>query len=218
LLVAYFVASSLISRVGRARKEARTESIVAKGGRRDAAQVIANGGVFAIAAVVSFIGPSQVWAWGALGALAASAADTWSTEIGLLRGGVPRSILNGTPVLPGESGGVTVAGTLGGIAGAGFVALCAAAFAIAPGAALATLFAGFFGTLADSLLGATVQERRYCDACAALTERATHGCGRSTRRAGGIRGVDNDVVNTFATLAGLTAGALLAIAIGRVRG
>src|SRR5690242_1724446 len=51
LLILYFVSSTVLSRLGRAEKERRTSAVVAKGGERDAIQVLANGGVFAAAAV-----------------------------------------------------------------------------------------------------------------------------------------------------------------------
>lgn len=211
LLVAYFVASSLVSRAGRDAKEARAGSVTAKGGRRDASQVLANGGVFALAAAASVVSGSRIWVWGGLGALAASAADTWSTEIGLLWGGVPRSIIGRTIVRPGESGGVTGVGSLGGLAGAALVAACAALLGFPPGAALASLGAGFGGALVDSILGETVQERRFCDGCSMPTERTVHGCGHPTRRIGGIRSLDNDVVNALATLAGFAIGIMTEI-------
>ena len=47
-LLAWFVLASLLSRIGRARKAVRTAGVVAKGDRRDARQVLANGGVFAL--------------------------------------------------------------------------------------------------------------------------------------------------------------------------
>ena len=50
-LVAWFVLGSGLSRLGRTRKMARTSAIVQKGGQRDALQVIANGGVFALCAL-----------------------------------------------------------------------------------------------------------------------------------------------------------------------
>ena len=212
LLVAYFVASSLVSHAGRAAKEARAGNVTAKGGRRDAAQVLANGGIFALAAAATLLSGSRIWVWGALGALAASAADTWSTEIGLLWGGTPRTIVSRTIVRSGESGGVTAVGTTGALAGAALVAACAAMLGFPPGAALASLGAGFGGALVDSILGETVQERRFCDGCATRTEQAVHGCGTPTRRIGGIRSLDNDVVNALATLAGFLIGIMTGIA------
>src|SRR5689334_13373108 len=58
LLFAYFVASTLLSRLGRDVKAARAASIVAKSGARDGAQVAANGVVFAASAVAMCIAPS----------------------------------------------------------------------------------------------------------------------------------------------------------------
>src|SRR5258707_37551 len=53
LLVLFFITSSLLSRVRRARREDVTCGIIAKGGTRDAAQVLANGAVYALCAVLS---------------------------------------------------------------------------------------------------------------------------------------------------------------------
>jgi hypothetical protein len=51
LLIVYFASSSALSHFGRASKEGRTASVVAKSGARDAAQVLANGATFAAAAL-----------------------------------------------------------------------------------------------------------------------------------------------------------------------
>src|SRR2546423_8707588 len=51
LLIAYFTSSTLLSRFRADAKQQRTAGRVAKGGARDAVQVLANGGVFALAAV-----------------------------------------------------------------------------------------------------------------------------------------------------------------------
>jgi uncharacterized membrane protein len=72
------------------------------------------------------------------------------------------------------------------------------------------LVGGVAGTTADSLLGATVQARRWCDTCSAATERVLHICGRRTEPAGGLPWLDNDGVNLAATIAG--AGVALAVA------
>src|SRR5437763_12621375 len=92
LLVLYFVTSSLLSRVGAAEKQRRTGRIVAKGGARDAVQVIANGGVFALCALaIAARGPTVIGVGAGVGALAAAAADTWATEIGVLFGRAART-------------------------------------------------------------------------------------------------------------------------------
>ena len=204
LLVAYFVSASALSRYGEAEKQKLGAAIVEKGGARDAVQVLANGGLFAVAALLAVVEPAHSARWQALGAgvLAASASDTWATEIGTLVGGVPRSILRWEPLPRGMSGGVTVAGTVAALAGAAFIAFVAAALSWPGRVVIASLAGGFVGSTIDSLLGATLQTRRWCDACRTTTERAVHDCGQATRRSGGIPAFGNDVVNFVSGLAG----------------
>jgi uncharacterized protein (TIGR00297 family) len=178
--------------------------VVEKGGARDAVQVLANGGVFALGAVLAaVVGPPAGvrLSAAALGALAASTADTWATEIGTLIGGIPRALLTLRRAPPGTSGAVSLAGTLAMLAGALFVALVARALSLTSAVGLVTV-AGAAGAMADSLLGATLQERRWCDACALATERRVHDCGAETRLVGGLVWMDNDAVNLIATLVG----------------
>lgn len=217
LVVLYFVASSALSRAGRAEKARRTRGIVAKDGARDARQVLANGGVFAVCAIaIAAKGGAAGHAvpLAAAGALAASTADTWATEVGTLLGGTPRGLLTLRPVPAGTSGAVSLAGTVAMVGGALFVALAARALSLSHvgGAVAIVASAGCAGAVVDSLLGATVQERRWCDACSCATERGRHDCGAATRHAGGVRGLDNDVVNLAATLAGAVTATLLAFA------
>src|SRR5437016_1282237 len=51
VLIAYFVSSAFLSRFGASRKERVTAGRLEKAGPRDATQVLANGGVFALAAL-----------------------------------------------------------------------------------------------------------------------------------------------------------------------
>lgn len=201
LLVIYFVTSSALSRFHRAERDRLTASVVEKGGRRDVVQVLANGGVFAALALASAVMPGSSLALGALGALAAATADTWATEIGTLFGGIPRSLLTFRPAVPGTSGAVSVAGLVAMLAGAAFIAYLAAALGVTRVAPL-VLVAGTAGAMADSLLGATVQERRWCASCERSTERRIHSCGTPTSRAGGLVWMNNDAVNFVATVTG----------------
>ena len=199
LLILYFASSTLLSKIGKAEKERRTASVVEKGGERDAWQVLANGVVFAIAAVGALASPSRLWLALGAGALAASASDTWATEIGTLYGGTPRSILTFRPIAPGTSGGVSIAGIVASVAGAAFVAIIAT---FGGAAALPVAIGGIAGSLLDSLVGATIQSRRWCDTCRLETERRTHSCGAPTRPLRGATLVDNDVVNFVSALGG----------------
>ena len=212
LLIVYFVTSSLLSRLGRARKEQLTAGVVAKSGARDATQVIANGGIFAVSALLASFGTPRfalLIAAAAVGALATAAADTWATEIGTLVGGTPRSVLHLRLVPPGTSGGVSAAGSIAMVAGAAFIAVVAASMSLAPDIGRMTA-AGGIGAAADSLLGATLQERRWCDACDRSSERAVHDCGTTTKLVGGREWMDNDAVNLLATVVGATVAAMLA--------
>lgn len=176
--------------------------MVDKGGERDAIQVLANGAVFGAAALGFIFFPLHHWFAAGAGAIAASAADTWATEIGTLARGSPRSIRTLRLVQPGTSGGVSLQGSIAMVVGGAFIAAIGYFFGV-PRALVAGIFlGGVAGAIADSALGATVQERRRCVGCGEHTERKIHVCGSRTRRSGGIAGVDNDVVNFLSTVVG----------------
>ena len=175
--------------------------------------MLANGGFFAVAALLSLVLPSPLWWATGAGALAAATADTWGTEVGTLARGLPRSIVGGRPVPAGTSGGITLAGTVASVAGAAFVAALAALAGWGGAAAVGAVVGGVGGSTADSLLGATVQARRWCDRCDRGTERDVHDCGAPTRPAGGLRWLGNDAVNALSGLAGALLGALSGAAL-----
>jgi uncharacterized protein (TIGR00297 family) len=213
LLILYFVVAVAFSKLGAEAKAERTGGVVAKAGRRDAVQVLANGGVFALAAFLSThlgMPSSEAFAVAAVGALAASAADTLATEVGTFVGGEPRSLTTWRVVPTGTSGGVSIAGSLAMLGGAILVALAASAMGLTAHATVAAM-GGVAGAIADSLLGALVQERRHCPHCDLATERRVHDCGTATLLAGGVPWLDNDLVNLCATLIGAAVAAVLAV-------
>ena len=200
LLIAFFLSSTLLSRFGGA-----VGGIVEKGGERDALQVLANGGLFAAAAVAFVIRPASVWQAVGVGALAASTSDTWATEIGTRIGGHPRSIVTWRPVAPGMSGGVTVHGTLAAFGGAAFLGGMAALVGWPGRVAIASIVGGIVGSTADSVIGGTLQARRRCPRCDLATERMVHSCGARTAPAGGVRWLTNDGVNAVSSAIGAAA-------------
>ena len=198
VLLAFFVPSIALSRVGKARKSV-TLVDVDKTGPRDGAQVVANGGVAALCALAAaFVDPRFGIAF--CGAFAAAAADTWATEIGTLVRQQPRSILTFKRIATGLSGGVTFAGTGAEMLGALFIA--GASTAIDRRAFRAIVAAGIAGAVLDSLLGASLQSLRWCPACKRATERDPHVCGNATQPARGFSWFGNDVVNAAATACG----------------
>lgn len=207
LLIAYFVATSSLTRLGHARKEARTESVLPVQRERNALQVGANGGVFAALVVLGELTGDARLSLAGVGALAAAAADTWATEVGTLWGGAPRSVLSGRLVPAGTSGGVTAIGSAASVLAAALVALAASVIPglDGPGAAspaVAVLVGGLGGSLGDSVLGATLQSKRWCEQCRTWTERKVHTCQYRTRHAAGLRWMTNDTVNLLATVLG----------------
>ena len=188
-----------------------------KGGARNWPNIIANGGFASLVAVGNFIGPSPLLAAMFLGAISASAADTAATELGLLSQSRPRLITHPSKgVPPGTSGGVSLLGFVGAtfaslIIGimAVLVGIIANPFVLIP----VCLVGGFFGALADSLIGAAVQRRGVCVICLKPTEAMRH-CGEPTKPTGGLPLIENNVVNVFSTLAGGAASAGLLLAIG----
>lgn len=209
-LLTFFVSSTLLSRWRRRSKEALGYE---KGGRRDSGQVLANGGIAALCALV--YGLPHYWGLGGellphsvashayvlyLAALAAANADTWATEVGSAIGGRVRSIVSGKIVPIGISGGVSVAGTLALVAGS----LAIAAFNIlfhpastSTSPLYAPLLGGIAGALVDSVLGATLQAQwRDPQRPERLTERKPEA---STPPVKGLAWVGNDCVNLVCT-------------------
>ena len=219
VVVAFFATSSALSHARATDQPAG--DVAARGRERDAVQVLANGGVAAaLAALIPFAPAAQSLLFaGCAGAVATATADTWATELGARSPTPPRLLIGGSPVAAGTSGGVTPLGTLAAVAGAGFIAVLVAGGAAAgwlPGAwaptLAATALAGTTGSLADSLLGATVQAAYRCPACDRPTERRVHRCGSPTRLVRGHPAVTNDVVNAAATLLGAALAAGIALA------
>lgn len=207
LLIAYFLTSSALTRIGQADKEARTDSMLPVQSARNAKQVGANGGVFAALMILGEATGDPRLQVAGLGALAAAAADTWATEIGTLWGGAPRSILTGRVVPVGASGGVTLVGTAASVGAAVLVALAAHGIFTTDGRgdfspALAVLIGGIGGSLGDSVLGATLQSKRWCEQCRTWTERKVHTCQYRTKHTSGLRWMNNDTVNLLATVVG----------------
>src|SRR5512136_2219265 len=113
LLIAFFVSSSLLTRYKESAKAEAAEQF-AKGGPRDVWQALANGGLAALVAAIYGLTGYRAHLpllFAFVGALAEANADTWATELGILRPRAPRMITTGKPVTPGTSGGVTRDGT-----------------------------------------------------------------------------------------------------------
>ncbi len=216
LLIGFFISSSLLSKLTDRRRPEQGRN-VARGSRRDAWQVAANGGIATLCAVLYGITGAQVMLAAFAASLAAATADTWATEIGAYSRRPPRLITSLTPVPRGTSGAVSPLGTAATIAGALTIALLATLLLgpdLTAGGSqvrllLAAALGGIAGSVIDSLLGATIQVQYHCPACDQRTEARTHRCGTPTVQTRGLPFVTNDAVNIAAIIAGTGIGALI---------
>lgn len=203
-----FLMSGILSFVGRKTRAEREAGIHKRTGTRGVVQVICNGLPALIFSAVWFSTGIQSFYTAFVAALAAGFADSAASDIGILSRCTARSILTFRPVKSGLSGGVTPLGTLSAFLGAIFVAALALPFGngydvIRFAVAFAAAFAG---TLADSVLGASLQALYRCNECGELTEKEIH-CGSPATLVRGARFMDNDLINLISLL---FAGALAA--------
>jgi len=219
-LVYFFVSSSLLSYLKSDRKKAALAA-ADKTGPRDWRQVIANGGMAAVAVIVFAVSSEPAWYLVFLAALSEAAADTWATEIGTMSRTIPISMIGFRPVSPGESGGITMLGNMAALTGAfttAFAGYVAVGTLVSPDM-FAGLFwitaalAGWAGSFGDSILGAALQGQFHCPVCGKTTEKRYH-CGRAAELCRGRAWLDNDVVNLAGTL--LAALLMLAASAGLI--
>jgi uncharacterized protein (TIGR00297 family) len=200
----FFVLSSLLSQL-----DDTEESVEGQMDGRTLRQVVANGGVAwglltVFVTTPASLGVRPVCYAGFLGALAAAAADTWATELGVRWAARPWSLRTCSRVPAGASGAVSLGGTAAAALGAGSVAVAAALVGGAPGSLAGIVGAGLVGMMVDSVAGAFVQAR-YRDPVTARWVETPHDKEESPVQ--GWRWMDNEAVN----LLGTSAGALAAI-------
>jgi len=149
-LIVLFVLTFAATRYGRQKKESRGLA-EARSGRR-ASQVVANLGVAAVFAALG-------WYGACLAALAEATADTVSSEVGQAIGGPTWLITKFRRVPAGRDGGVSVAGSLAGVVGAGLVVLVGLPGLVRWRDGVVVFVCACAGLAFDSVLGATVEER-----------------------------------------------------------
>jgi uncharacterized protein (TIGR00297 family) len=138
-----------------------------------------------------------------LSAIAAVTADTWGTEIGTLFKSKPILLTSFKRVEVGTNGAVSLFGILGGITGAGLIAL--SGFAMDAQISISILamivFSGFAGSIVDSILGSTSQAIFAIETTGKITERKIVN-GIPTKHIKGFAWIDNDIVNWVCAFSG----------------
>jgi len=213
-LLLFFVSSTVLGRWRRGFKESLGFE---KGGRRDAGQVFANGGVAAVCLMLSAFsgGETSKALWLAfLASLAGANADTWATEIGSAAGGRPFSLRRFCLVNPGASGAISLPGTAASLAGAlviGLIALIPHAGSWGMRGIFIVVVSGFTGSLLDSLAGAYIQAQWRINKLEPIWSETCppEWAGRKPDR--GLAWIRNDAVNFICT----GSAAALAFALSR---
>lgn len=159
---------------------------------RGAFQVIATGMFPAMGAIAYAATHDSSFLYAGLSGLSFATADTWATHIGVTARAAPRILGVGRVIPAGLSGGMTLRGTLGGLAGAVAIGLTGAIASTSAHSIAVIAGAGFGMCLLDSVLGATVQTRRRCVSCGEMTEEPAH-CNRPAVRTRGR--ISNSAVN-----------------------
>lgn len=217
VLLCFFFASSAITRIGEDLKDIDEDH--KKGGQRDIVQVLCNGGVPTVLAVLLCLASggadlpmatskaAAMLSTAFMGYYACCCGDTWASELGTLSKQQPRLITTFRPVRRGTNGGVTLLGFAASLAGGVFIGLCFyVAGLLSPGKAavahrpelIAELplvllggAAGLLGSIIDSILGATIQFTGYnLD-----TKKITSKRGDRVAQISGLAILDNNAVN-----------------------
>jgi len=205
VLLWFFFSSSILSKIGEKEKD-RLNLLWSKGNKRDAWQVLANGGVASLLVIGHKISPEPIWYFLFISTMAAVTADTWGTEIGILSKSSVHSILNFRKVPKGTSGGITLPGSSASLLGSLSIAVLGilspfAPYEIKPETIVLVTLAGFSASLVDSVAGSTIQSRYVCPVCSDITERKVH-CNQNSSLKSGWKFINNDAVNFICSLFG----------------
>lgn len=192
ILICFFVLGSLQSKIRNAYKQ-KAKGLEYRTGSRSWIQVICNSlpaVIFMWIAV--FTGIRQPYLLATYACFAAAAADTFSSEIGMLSKRPAIDIVTWRPIPSGLSGGVSGLGFFAGLIGSSLLGLFAFADFGWRGY-LIVVGLGFFGSLIDSVFGSTIQ-RKYRTVSGSLTEKKYQD-GITLPLAKGLEFVDNNLVN-----------------------
>ncbi|MEM3637097.1 MAG: DUF92 domain-containing protein [Conexivisphaerales archaeon] len=208
-LIIFFAVATLATKF-RYNYKSTLHAAEEKGGARGVKNVLANGGLAALFAVLHWFFNDSLLAVLFVASIASSLSDTLATEIGLLSKGKPHYIANPSlEVEPGRSGGITLLGLTAELIGSVLFGIFAYLIGIIGFRyIIVVVIAGMLGSNIDSLLGATLQGYYICQICGQRTEKSVH-CSENARRVKGLSWIGNNAVNILsASFAALVALAL----------
>lgn len=189
-LILFFILGSAVSKIKNQNKR-QAEALQESTEARSWHQVLANSLPAVILLWLQYFFPEiRVFSFLAFAVFSAAAADTFSSEIGMLSNGRVFNILNGKPLPKGVSGGVSLVGLLAAVVGSLLLSLLLLPEYGLRGFIYATLL-GIAGSLLDSILGASIQ-RKYKSEVATVQDRANHNTDVPVK---GFKLISNNSVN-----------------------
>ncbi len=209
LLLLFFVGSNVVGKISRRilEQSLKERTIEKKGAKRDVMQVLANGLMATIGALMWYC-TGKISSLILLGAAIAEAtSDTFAGEIGRLSKRPPVSIRTLTPVPKGLSGGITLLGTATAFISSLVIGLSWSIFFkdylgsksdFWLALSVITL-TGFMGCIVDSYLGACAQAHYKDPDTGELTEKE-YKEGQKLELVQGVRWIDNDMVNLLSNV------------------
>ncbi|KAK3833386.1 MAG: integral membrane protein DUF92-domain-containing protein [Linnemannia elongata] len=219
VLLTFYLSSSKLTKFKSQIKKTLEEDHQ-EGGGRTAIQVFSNGATGTVLAVLfQYIfwttesRPATLFVndWRAsallfayIGHYACCNGDTWASELGILNKSWPTLITTFKKVPPGTNGGVSPLGLGASLGGGLLIGITAAISIIMQLAFLGALVlagagAGFFGSLLDSVLGATIQKSNYSTKKKVITYKAPEK-DDEIKAISGFDILDNHQVNFFSSL------------------
>lgn len=166
---------------------------------RGARQVVANGAVGAICALLYMITGSDAFAVIYVASIAEAFADTVASGIGILSKST-YDVFRFRKCEKGISGGMSLIGTASAFAAAMLIEALSVLLGMTDiKEALIISTVAFLGMFFDSLLGSLLQVKYKCTVCGKVTERREH-CGETTEKCGGVSFINNDAVNIIANI------------------
>lgn len=193
-LLVFFILGSGVSKL-KNQEKIQSELLQEDSGPRNWKQVLSNSLPACILVWLAYIYPEKEYLLlPAFAVFSAAAADTFSSEIGMMTKGRVFNILNGKPMASGLSGGVSFMGLGAGILGSILLSVFALPqFGLIGMVIIAIL--GFIGTIMDSIIGVVLQ-RKYIGSQGQLQDKPTDLQGKPEK---GLRIITNNAVN-FITL------------------
>ncbi len=211
LLLSFLILSVVTDKIKKLKNE--SDGITKRASScRDHIQVLANGLIPMVMAILYSATLERAFIAGYIAALCEAFADTAASGIGAFSSKTfdPFKMRE---CKRGLSGGMSLIGTLASLVGAALMGGIACALGMADFKFfIIAVLAAFLGAVFDSFLGSVFQIKYKCTACGELTEREEH-CEVPTVRASGFEFFDNDVVNLLSGAFSAALATLLAIVI-----